>query len=151
MMNIFQEPFYVRLKSWHDLREEVKELSVEQQCVKIDAWWQKAPLVNHYLHPQDIKSWPSDPWQLLSDNTYCDVARALGICYTLEFLDILDIQLVEAKDVQGFEVILVLVDNAKYILNYWPNTVLNNKSQDFSIIRQINYKMEKNNESSRLE
>lgn len=151
MINVFQEPFHVRLKSWHDMRESIKELPILEQCIRIDSWWQYAPLVNHYLHPLDISMWPSDPWQLLSDNVYCEIARGLGMCYTLRFMGINDIRMVQANDVQGYEVFLVLVNNAKYILNYYPNTILNNKLQDFSIIRDLKFNMEKNNEGNRLE
>jgi hypothetical protein len=31
-------------------------------------------------------TWP-DPWQLLSDDVYCEVARGLGILYTITLLD----------------------------------------------------------------
>ena len=49
----------------------------------------------------------------------------------------IDDLLVEATDKTGDDVVLVLVDSAKYVLNYWPNTVVNNKSQDFTIKRHI--------------
>jgi hypothetical protein len=45
--------------------------------------------------------------------------------------------MVEATDMHGEDVLLVLVDSAKYVLNYWPNTVVNNCSKDFTIKRQV--------------
>ena len=48
-----------------------------------------------------------------------------------------DIELVEATDMNGEDVVLVLVDNAKYILNYYPGTVLSNTLSDFTIKRHI--------------
>ena len=45
--------------------------------------------------------------------------------------------MVEAIDNQGNEVVLVLVDNAKYILNYWPESVVNNSTKDFTIKKTI--------------
>lgn len=83
-----------------------------------------------------MENWP-DPWELLAENTYCTVARALGICYTLLLSDIEDVKLVEATDDQGYDVVLVLVDNAKYILNYWPDTIVNNSLTNFSIKREF--------------
>jgi hypothetical protein len=59
------------------------------------------------------------------------------MCYTIHLLGINDFQMVEATDNQGNEVVLVLVDNAKYILNYWPNTVVNNSTTDFTIKKTI--------------
>lgn len=135
-MNVFQSSYAVRLNSWHQLRESLKNESLLTMCIEVDKWWQFAPFVSHYLHTHDIKSWP-DPWELLVDNTYCSVAKALGMCYTLYLMGITDIEMVEARDRQGTDVVLVLVDHAKYVLNYWPDTIVNNKLNDFSIIRPI--------------
>jgi hypothetical protein len=102
----------------------------------VDDWWQKCPLVNHYLHTDYVDEWPG-PWELISENNYCVYARALGMIYTLLLLGINDIDIVDAKDDNNEDAVLVLVDNAKYILNYWPNTVISNKLKDFKIINSI--------------
>jgi hypothetical protein len=52
-------------------------------------------------------------------------------------MDISDIEFVLATDVQGDDISLVLVDNAKYILNYWPDTVISNNLKDFKIVRKL--------------
>lgn len=136
-MNVFQLSYDARLRSWYDLRENLSNKDTKNICVDVDNWWQKAPLVTHHLHLLDSESWPG-PWDLLVENTYCSVARALGMCYTLLLLGITDIEMVEATDVNGEDVILVLVDSAKYVLNYWPDTVVNNCSADFTIKRRVN-------------
>ena len=135
-MNVFQLNYDARLKSWYELRDQIEGTLIQNKCVEIDEWWQKAPLINHHLHPQDINTWPG-PWDLLVENTYCTVARALGICYTMLLVDETDIEMVEATDNNGEDVVLVLVDNAKYILNYWPDTVLSNTLSDFTIKRHL--------------
>ena len=56
--------------------------------------------------------------------------------YTLLLTDTKNLELVEAKDDNSNEVVLVLVDDAKYVLNYWPETVLNNSITDFTIIKK---------------
>ena len=84
-----------------------------------------------------MDEWP-DPWQLLNENLYCSYARGLGMIYTLLLLGAKNIELVEATDDNSEDVILVLVDNAKYILNYWPDTVLNNSLSQFTIKKNIN-------------
>jgi len=96
-------------------------------------------LVTHHLHPHDIDNWP-DPWELLSENTYCEVARALGMCYTLYLIGVNDIELVLARNDTAEDVVLVLVDNAKYILNYWPNTVISNTLKDFKVVDRLDIK-----------
>lgn len=136
-MNIFQSQYEIRLQNWYDLRKEVQDLPIQQQCIIVDKWWQNAPLVNHYLHPDFTNEWPG-PWELLVENNYCTLARGLGMCYTLLLLGVNDIDFVLAKDDNGDEVALVLVDHAKYILNYWPNMVLNINLQDFIITKRIN-------------
>jgi hypothetical protein len=138
-MNTFQSSYDNRLQSWYNLRNQIKSLDLGQQCVKIDKWWQQTPLINHYLHPSDLPNWPG-PWELLVENTYCTLARGLGMCYTLLLMNITDIKYVLAKDIDGNEVPLVLVDNAKYILNYWPDTVISNNLQDFNIVNKLDIK-----------
>ena len=135
-MNVFQLSYDARLRSWYDLRTQIEGSDTQNKCIRIDEWWQKAPLVNHHLHILDSESWPG-PWDLLVENTYCTVARALGMCYTLLLTGENDISLVEATDKTGNDVVLVLVDNAKYVLNYWPDTVLSNTLNDFTIKRHI--------------
>jgi hypothetical protein len=80
--------------------------------------------------------WPG-PWELISDNHYCYYARALGMVYTLLLLGINDIDIVEAKDYNDNQVVLVQVDHAKYIMNYWPDMVVNNNLSEFSITKRI--------------
>ena len=135
-INVFLTNYEIRLQTWYKLRQELQDLSIHDKCIKIDEWWQRCPLVNHHLHPDDILEWPT-PWELLNDNNYCYYGRALGMIYTLLLSGINDIDLVEATDYNNNDVVLVLVDNAKYVLNYWPNTVVNNNLQDFTVTRRI--------------
>jgi hypothetical protein len=134
-MNAFQLDFYPRLRAWHELRNNLTDALLHEQCIEVDKFWQQSPMSNHYLHPADIKSWP-DPWQLINDNIYCSYSRALGMIYTLLLLGVTDIDLVDCIDYNNENVVLVLVDNARYAMNYWPNTVVNNKIQNFTIVRK---------------
>jgi hypothetical protein len=143
VINVFQLNYDARLRSWYELRVQIEGTLIQNKCVEIDEWWQKAPLINHHLHPQDINTWPG-PWDLLVENTYCTVARALGMCYTLLLVDETDIEMVEATDNNGEDVVLVLVDNAKYVLNYYPGTVLSNTLSEFTIKRTISINHLKN-------
>lgn len=139
MPNIFLLDYFARLKFWVELRTKLEYLPIKEQCIEIDRFWQSVPLVNHYLHTDYIKDWP-DPWQLLNDNTYCYYGRALGMIYTLLLLGIKDIELLDAIDDNSNSVVLVSVDSAKYLLNYWPDTVLNNRVMDFDIKRTYDIK-----------
>jgi hypothetical protein len=83
-----------------------------------------------------LEDWP-DPWNLLNDNNYCYYGRALGMLYTLILLGVKDIDFVEGTDYNRENVVLVLVDNAKYTLNYWPDSVLNTNLSGFKIFKRI--------------
>lgn len=57
--------------------------------------------------------------------------------YTLMLLGVKNIDFVDAIDDNSENVCLVLVDNAKYILNWYPDSVLNTNLTDFTNIKQI--------------
>ena len=62
----------------------------------------------------------------MSDNIYCELARGLGIMYTISLLnraDMADAELVLAEDGTN----LVLVAKEKYILNWDRDLIVNNK------------------------
>jgi hypothetical protein len=126
--------FDARLASWTQLRDHVHSLPLETALVEINAWWFAAPWRPYYLHWDDQPAWP-DPWQLLSDNVYCDLARGLGILYTISLLDradMVDAELVLTDDGSN----LVLVAKEKYILNWSPDSVVNTY-QEVKIRRQL--------------
>jgi hypothetical protein len=136
VINVFQLNFEARLRSWHDLRKSLENADLKTKCLEIDKWWQSAPLVNHHLHPFDVDNWPN-PWDLINDNTYCNIARGLGMIYTLLLTGVYDIDFCTVTDDNSEEFALVLVDNAKYVLNYWPDTVLSNNLKDFKVVSKL--------------
>jgi len=120
---IWPATFAARLESWNLLRDRCQNLPLESALDEINQWWFNAPWRPYYLHWDDQPSWP-DPWQLLSDNVYCDVARGLGIVYTISMLDrkdMADTMLVLTEPGTN----LVLVAKEKYILNWEVDTVVN--------------------------
>ena len=58
--------------------------------------------------------------------------------YTLMLLGVKDIDFVDIIDDNRENVVLVLVDNAKYVLNYHPNSVLNINLSSFTVVKYIN-------------
>ena len=137
MINVFQLNYEARLKSWYDLRKSLENSDIETACLEIDKWWQYAPLLNHHLHPDDVDNWPG-PWELLVENNYSQLSRGLGMIYTLKLVGIKTIDFSLAIDDNSEECALVMVDNAKYILNYYPNTVISNSLQDFKLGNPVN-------------
>ena len=126
--------FEERLLEWRALRESTAELPLEEALLAVDTWWQDAPLSLHYLHIDDFENWP-DPWDLLADNTYCDLAKCLGICYTLLLLDrdeINDLHIIETDNYFAVE-----VNNAQ-VINYCPREITHKSSiPDYDVRRVI--------------
>lgn len=69
-----------RLTEWRRIRDELSNSKNPYQLV-LDLW-KRAPLVSTYLNPNFSDQWP-DPWHLILDDRYDDLAIALGISYTL--------------------------------------------------------------------
>lgn len=136
MGNLFQTNYDTIFKNWYRLRMSLEDKDTKTKCIEVDKWWQSVPLVSHYLHSDFVHEWPN-PWELISENHYCPIARGLGMFYTLYLLGIKELEIVEAKDYNNEDVTLVFVENAKYILNYWPDTVVNNCLQDFKVVKKI--------------
>jgi hypothetical protein len=114
--------FSKRLDAWNQLRSHASELPIQQSLQTVNQWWFCTPWTPYYLHWDDQKDWP-DPWQLLNDNVYCSLARALGIMYTITLMDRKDMQ--DAVLIEFDSDNLVLVDNRKYILNWDSTEILN--------------------------
>lgn len=118
--------FEQRLAAWNSLRDRVRDQSKPDALKEINAWWQQTPWRAYHLHWDDRPDWP-DPWQLLSDNIYCDLARGLGILYTITVLDRDDMQ--DAELIETEQGNLVQLDGGKYILNWGRDLGLNTNLQ----------------------
>jgi hypothetical protein len=114
--------FAERLESWAQLREQVATADTESALMAINSWWFQTSWRAYHLHWDDRPNWP-DPWQLLSDDLYCPLARGLGILYTITMLDRPDLQDAVLAEFDSDN--LVLVNKKKYILNWDTNTIVN--------------------------
>ena len=119
---MWPKTFDERLASGSNLRCQCETMTAHNAITAINLWWFNAPWRPYHLHWDDQKNWP-DPWQLLDDNLYCSLARGLGIVYTIAMLDREDLQDAVLAEVDGDN--LVLVGQAKYILNWDQDTVVN--------------------------
>jgi hypothetical protein len=126
--------FEQRLAAWHQLREQVCNLPLDAALDTINCWWQQAPWCAYHLHWDDRVNWP-DPWQLLSNNIYCDLAKGLGIMYTITLIDREDLQ--DAYMVDSNLGNLVLIHQGKYILNWESNIGVNNNLEQTNFPHRI--------------
>ncbi len=107
-----------RLIKWKDFRQQL-ELS-NTPFLDVSQFWSKAPFVNSFIDSNTPSNWP-DPWHLVLDNQYDDLAIALGMLYTIKltqrFIDSnfeIHMSMPEQKKSQRF----FLVVNKKHVLNY---------------------------------
>jgi hypothetical protein len=122
----FEQPPDDRIIAWREWRNGLENLSVEQALEEVASTWARVPTVLHYLAPDQINEWPN-PWQLITDNIYCDLAICLGMYYTLALIEQPKIQDLQLKIYQGPEgwINLSSIDQGKYVLNYNHGTVVN--------------------------
>jgi hypothetical protein len=124
-----------RLADWFELRQACEHLDLAQQLQRINNWWFRAPMVNRVITWDDPADWPN-PWNLLVNSGYCELARALGIVYTLMMLEnrlYTDLNIITTGHDN-----LVQVDSGKYILNWAPGEVLNINSTPLTVQNSIN-------------
>ena len=122
-----------RLREWRQFRIDIGKDTVESAMQRVAHLWSYAPYVTHYLAADLVTDWP-DPWTLVHENTYCDLAKTLGMFYTLYLsshyhVSINELALEIYQDDEEKELrYIVSVNKGKYILNMMFDTVLNKKS-----------------------
>lgn len=113
-----------RLADWKKFRDSLETSPTPFEDVAI--FWSRAPFVNLYLDPQNTSSWPN-PWQLVMEGKYDDLAICLGMLYTIKLTqrfmttqcEIHKSESNKNKDLKFF----LVVDN-KHILNMEYKRVL---------------------------
>ena len=133
---MWHSQFDRRLAAWNDLRNQSADQALPTLLQNINSWWHQTPWCPYHLHWDDQSTWP-DPWQLLSDNVYCDLARALGIMYTVVLTDRSD--LADSSIIETESGNLVQINQGKYILNWGREVVLNTSLEQQKIKRVVDY------------
>ena len=115
-----------RLRTWQEFRNRISELPPEQALTELEHLWSYAPYVKNYLHYDLVNEFPG-PWELIYDNYYCNLAKALGILYTL-YLSGHDVKIeirvyIDESTMEQYN--LVYVDDGKYVLNLVHDEVVN--------------------------
>lgn len=136
-----------RLHEWKEFRDQIGKLDIEQAVRNTNHLWCYAPYVTHYLDSANHNEWP-DPWSLLHENYYCDLAKSLGMLYTLYLcrhyrngIDNLELRIYKNptnRDVFN----TVWVNSGKYILNLEFDSVVNKTLLDENLILTHNYSIE---------
>ena len=139
---MFQLKAEDRLRSWREFRLVLDQLPLEQALAQTVEFWARAPFVPFSLDLSDQNNWPN-PWQLIEENIYCDIAKCLGILYTITLTKHrkdLDLELrVYRSTTSGYEYNLAWINQGKYILNMVDGEVLNNKQFDKTLKLKYRY------------
>jgi hypothetical protein len=72
------------LKDWYNFRQRL-ELS-NNPLEDTANFFLAKPRVKFYTDPYDRSTWPT-PWELITENEFCQINIILGICYTLQLTD----------------------------------------------------------------
>jgi hypothetical protein len=136
-----------RLREWLSFRKKISSLDLDTAIAETVRLWSFAPYVTHYLAADLFDEWP-DPWTLVHENMYCDLAKSLGMFYTLYLSDhyqrtITDLELGIYKNTLTHDVVnTVWVNGGKYILNLEFNTIVNKTSIDKTFVQRHRYTVE---------
>lgn len=125
-MNPFLADANTRIAEWRKLRDSIATLPLEEQLKQIAKWWAQCPIENWVIDSENTSEWPK-PWELLSDNHYCNTTIAYLMAQTLVLVH---------DDPPPFNIKLwyiqtdsdqwmcLVVDN-KWLLNYSHSEVVN--------------------------
>lgn len=126
-----------RLQKWKRFREDISKMPLEQALQATSDFWHEAPFTPYYLDNENPNNWP-DAWTLIHENYYCDVAKSLGIIYTLMFSEhgngLLPELRVYYDPTKRYFYNLAWFNDGKYILNMYDESVVN--------IEQLNKELE---------
>lgn len=131
---------YDRLSRWKEFRLSINNLTLQHALQNTIELWASCPFRPYYLDPNEPKHWP-DPWQLILENNYCDIAKSLGIVYTLHLSNHrLDIQ----PEIRAYFNLsnkciyhIAYLNQGKYVLNLVEDRVVNKEhiNQEFKLVR----------------
>lgn len=116
-----------RLARWRAFRKSLNALPLEEAVTSVADFWTSCPFTPYYLDPDAPATWP-DPWTLVEENYYCELAKALGMLYTIKLTEHKpEVEIRVYYDTEsGVHYNLVWIAQGKYVLNMNDGEVLNN-------------------------
>lgn len=117
-----------RLAYWKNFRNQLNTMPFVQALEVTQQLWQSCPFTPFYLTVDDPDSWPN-PWDLVTENYYCDLAKCLGIVYTLHLSDHgnnLDPEIRVYNDLATkYQYHIAYFAGGKYVLNLIEDEIVN--------------------------
>ena len=89
-------------------------------------FWTSCPYTGYYLDPDSPDTWP-DPWSLVEENYWCDLAKSLGMLYTIKLtVHEPEVEIRVYNDTESrVQYNLVWINKGKYVLNMSDGEVVN--------------------------
>lgn len=128
---MFKLPASERLVRWREFRKSLDSLPLDQALESVIEFWQNCPYSPYYLDPDRPDKWP-DPWTLVEENYYCDLAKALGMLYTIKFTKHdPEVEIRVYYDPESkYNYNLVWIEQGKYVLNLIEDQIVNKTLTD---------------------
>lgn len=130
-----------RLRKWKQFRNSLGDHDLPTALAMVDEFWRSVPFSPYYLDPTRPEDWP-DPWTMITENYYCDVAKALGMLYTVALSSHKtnsSMRIYHSRD-QHKLYNLAWFEDGKYVLNMTDDGVVNKSYTDQkSLILKFEY------------
>jgi hypothetical protein len=115
-----------RLTRWREFRKSLDNLPLEEALVAVADFWASCPFSPYYLDPGKPDEWP-DPWTMITENYYCDIAKALGMLYTIKYTkhdpEVELRMYFDPETKYGYN--LVWIEQGKYVINLVTDEIVN--------------------------
>jgi hypothetical protein len=125
-----------RLAHWKNFRKSLPLLDEMTQFTSVAEYWSKAPLVSIAYDSFDATTWPT-PWEMIRNNEWCRNSVAIGMENTLRLAGFpsnrMTLTLIIDRDIQ--EILLILIVDRKWVLNYDWGMVLAYPRTDHSVLK----------------
>lgn len=115
-----------RLSRWRAFRKSLNALPLEEAVTAVADFWTSCPFTPYYLDPDKPDTWP-DPWTLVEENYWCELAKAVGMLYTIKLTEHKpEVEIRVYYDPESrVQYNLVWIAQGKYVLNMNDGEVLN--------------------------
>ncbi len=117
-----------RVRHWREFRLSFSESETDmEQLVKTMKYWQQFPILNHFLDVDFPNNWPTS-WELIMGGDFCPACLSYLIEQTLLMSDprwVKDrVQLIFVHDQSNSTMLMIVVIDNKYVINYIHDTVI---------------------------
>lgn len=123
----------VKIVDWRQFRGQVTREPLKVGLKEVANLWRNCPKLQKPIFDiANVDNWP-DPWQLLSQLSFCEYSQTLGIYYTLQMIeDFRDLNLaVETFEIAGIIQSRVRID--RYVIDLNEKQSIIEKTNDLEV------------------